>query len=198
MTQLILASASRTRADLLRAAGLEFQVRPARIDEVALRQSLQAEGASPREIADMLAESKALQVGGRHPEALVLGCDQIMEVDGECLGKPADKPALRERLQYLRGKTHRLHSAAVLYSGARPVWRHVSQASLTMRDFSESFLVGYLAAVEDEVLQTVGGYAVESLGLRLFDRIDGDYFGILGLPLVELLSVLARRGDIAG
>ena len=198
MTQLILASASRTRADLLRAAGLEFEVRPARIDEVALRESLQAEETSPREIADMLAESKALQVGGRHPDALVLGCDQIMEVDGDCLGKPGDRKALRDRLLYLRGRTHRLHSAAVLYSGARPVWRHVSEASLTMRDFSEAFLDSFLATVEDNVLQTVGGYAIESLGLRLFDRIDGDYFGILGLPLVELLSVLARRGDIAG
>jgi septum formation protein len=196
MRPLILASSSPIRAELLRRAGLVFQVVPARVDEVALRDGLLAEGATPRDIADAVAEFKAQRVALRQGGALVLGCDQVLELDGQVLGKPENLQAARDRLLLLRGRSHRLFSAAVLYEGDRPIWRHVSEARLTMRLFSHDFLDWYLEMAGPDILQTVGGYAVESLGVRLFDRIDGDQFGILGLPLVELLATLSRRGDI--
>jgi len=196
MRLLILASSSPIRAALLSRAGVDFQVMPARIDEENLRAGLQADGAAPRDVADALAEHKALKIARRHPEALVLGCDQILELDGQSLGKPATLAEARGRLMALRGRTHRLFSAAVLYDRGQPVWRHVARAELTMRGFSDAFLDDYLARLGDAALQTVGGYAVEDYGIRLFDRIEGDLFGILGLPLVELLAALARRGDI--
>lgn len=198
MSRLILASASPIRAALLHNAGLEIEQIPARIDEEMLRQALQAEDASPREIADALAEHKALRVAGRHGKGLVLGCDQVLDLDGRVLAKPADRTEARQRLLLLRGRTHLLHSAAVLYADGAPIWRHVSRAALTMRAFSDSFLEDYLAAAGEDATQTVGGYAVESLGIRLFERIDGDYFGILGLPLLELLNFLSGRGDLNG
>jgi septum formation protein len=198
MKQLILASASTIRADLLRNAGIDFQVIPARIDEAAIREGLLAEGASPRDLADALAEFKAQRVAQRHPGPLVLGCDQILEFQGAALGKPGSTDEARHRLMTLRGQTHRLFSAAVLFDGERPVWRHVARADLTMRLFSNDFLDLYLQAARADILQTVGGYAVEGFGIRLFDRIEGDHFGILGLPLVELLGILSRRGDIRG
>jgi len=196
MRRLILASASPIRARLLQQAGLTFDVEPARIDEAALRDSMQAEGAGPRDIADALAEYKAQRIANRRPEALVLGCDQVLVLKGRILGKPTDRNDARARLQELRGQQHSLLSAAVLFDGGRPIWRHVSEASLYMRDFSDSFLDWYMSEKNYEILETVGGYAVEDLGIRLFDRIEGDYFGILGLPLLELLTVLGRRGDI--
>jgi septum formation protein len=157
---------------------------------------MQAEGAGPRDIADALAEYKAQRIANRRPEALVLGCDQVLVLKGRILGKPTDRNDARARLQELRGQQHSLLSAAVLFDGGRPIWRHVSEASLYMRDFSDSFLDWYMSEKNYEILETVGGYAVEDLGIRLFDRIEGDYFGILGLPLLELLTVLGRRGDI--
>jgi len=196
MRRLILASASPIRARLLQQAGLTFDVEPARIDEAALRDSMQAEGAGPRDIADALAEYKAQRIANRRPEALVLGCDQVLVLKGRILGKPTDRNDARARLQELRGQQHSLLSAAVLFDGGRPIWRHVSEASLYMRDFSDSFLDWYMSEKNYEILETVGGYAIEDLGIRLFDRIEGDYFGILGLPLLELLTVLGRRGDI--
>lgn len=198
MARLVLASASPIRARLLREAGVDIEVAPARIDEAALRESLRAEGAVPREIADVLAEHKARQVAGRRSSGLVLGCDQILELDGQVLGKPEGRDGLRERLRLLRARTHRLHSAAVLYADAAPVWRHVSDARLTMRAFSDGFLEEYLDLAGDDALQTAGGYAIEAMGIRLFARIEGDFFGILGLPLLEVLAVLTRRGEIAG
>jgi len=198
MRPLILASASTIRAELLRRAGVVFHVKPARIDEDALRESLTAEGAKPRDVADALAEAKARRVATKHPDGLVLGCDQIMEFSGAILAKPETTEAARERLWMLRGKTHSLHSAAVLFDNGRPVWRHVSEARLTMRQVSESFLSDYLLRIGAQATQTVGAYAVEDLGIRLMSRIEGDYFGVLGLPLIELLNVLAQRGDIDG
>lgn len=197
MRPLILASASAIRAELLRRAGVSVDVMPARIDEEALRESLLAEGASPRDIADALAEHKALKIARRQGEALVLGCDQVLEFEGHVLGKAGTVPEARARLQALRGRTHRLFSAAVLYDRGEPVWRHVAEARLTMRDFSDSYLENYMSGVSDVLTSTVGAYAVEDLGIRLFEKIEGDHFAILGLPLVELLNVLARRGDIA-
>lgn len=196
MRPLILASSSQIRARLLRDAGLNPRIEPARIDEAALRDGLLAEGATPREVADSLAENKAMRIAGKHPEALVLGCDQVMVFQGSILSKPADTDELRERLVRLRGQEHGLLTAAVLFDQGRPVWRHLSEAKLFMRRFSASFLNWYLSEIKPEVLQTVGGYEVESLGVRLFERIEGDYFAILGLPVLEVLNALTIRGDL--
>lgn len=196
MSPLILASASTIRAELLRRAGLDILVQPARIDEEALRASLEAEGAPPRDVADALAEHKALKIARRAPEALVLGCDQVLAFQGRILGKPTDPAAARARLTELRGETHELLTAAVLYDRGQPVWRHLAQARLTMRPFSDAFLDRYLQDAGPDLLNTTGGYALEGTGSRLFAAVQGDHFGILGLPLIELLNALARRGDI--
>lgn len=198
MRTLILASQSEVRLSLLRRAGLTVESVPARVDEEALRDGLLAEGATPRDLSDTLAEHKALKVAGRRPEALVLGCDQVLDLDGQALGKPADRDAARDRLRQLRGRMHRLWSAAVLYDRGKPFWRHVAEARLTMRDFTDDWLEAYLDQAGWALTGTTGGYAVEEVGVRLFHRIEGDHFGILGLPLLELLAALTRRGDIPG
>ena len=197
MTQtLVLASASPIRAELLRRAGVTFEVRPARIDEESLREGLLAEGTNPRDLADALAEHKARRIASRMPEALVLGCDQILDLDGVVFAKPGDRVEAREQLMRLRGKTHRLHSAAVLCRAGAPVWRHVAVAQLTMREFSEAYLDGYLERGWPGVGGSVGAYQVEEEGVRLFSRIDGAHFTVLGLPLLELLVHLGRIGAI--
>ncbi|WP_209425079.1 nucleoside triphosphate pyrophosphatase [Pararhodobacter sp. SW119] len=198
MAVLILASASKIRAELLARAGLRFEVSPARIDEEALRRSLVSDGAGARDVADALAEQKARRVSGKHPQAMVLGCDQVLECEGRLFSKPETLEDARAQLRELRGQTHQLHTAAVLYLDGAPIWRHVNMPKLTMRDFSEAFLDEYLAQNWSDIRDCVGAYQVENVGIRLFDRIAGDYFSILGLPLLELLAFMARRGDIPG
>lgn len=193
---LILASGSVTRAQLLRSAGLTISVHPARVDEDNLKAALHAESLAPRDIADALADAKADKVARRHPEARVLGCDQTLDLDGALFDKPRNIDEARHHLQRLRGKTHKLHSAAVLYEEGRPVWRQVTTARLAMRPFSDAFLQGYLARNWPGIGDSVGGYKLEEEGVRLFDRIDGDHFTILGLPLLPLLNFLSIRGTI--
>ncbi len=193
---LILASASPIRAELLRRAAVAVEIRPARLDEEALRASLQAEGAGPRDLADTLAEHKARKVSQRAPQALVLGCDQILDLDGTVFSKPADRAAARAQLQRLRGHTHRLHAAAVLCRAGAPLWRHVGVAHLTMRNFSDAYLDAYLDRGWPAVGDSVGAYRLEDEGVRLFSRIDGSHFTVLGLPLLELLVHLGRIGEI--
>jgi len=197
MRPIVLASTSPARAALLRQAGLPISTYPARIDEEAIRAALEAEGATPRDQADALAEMKAERVAGRYPDALVIGADQILEFQGRAYGKPADITVLRAQLLAFRGQTHRLLSAAVVFEEGRPVWRHVSQARLTMRPFSDAWLDGYLDRNSGELLDTVGGYKLEAEGIRLFSQIEGDYFTILGLPLLPLLDWLSVRGSIS-
>lgn len=196
MPALVLASASETRIAMLRAAGLEFESLAARVDEDSIRRALEAESAKPRDVADALAETKALKISGKRPEALVIGSDQLLELNGRIFGKPESPEAARAQLVDLRGKTHRLISAVVVCQGGQPLWRHVGEARLTMRDFGDLWLDGYISRNWDKIRHSVGGYRLEEEGIRLFSSFHGDHFTILGLPLLPLLNWLSLRGDI--
>ncbi len=193
---LLLASASPIRLQLLRNAGLEVTAQPARIDEDAIRQSLQADAAPPRDIADALAEMKARKLAEKNPDALVLGCDQILAFKGQIFGKPETPDEARAQLTGFSGQTHLLISALVLYDGGKPIWRHISEAKLTMRNLSDPYLDDYIARNWHSLRHSVGGYKLEEEGIRLFSSIEGDYFTILGLPLLPLIGYLGTRGFI--
>jgi septum formation protein len=194
--QLLLASASQTRLSLLRAAGVDTAAHPVKIDEETIRASLAGEGATPRDMADTLAQMKAAKLAAKHPDALVLGCDQTLDFNGICLGKPDSIEDARHQLTHLRGKKHALHSALVIFDKGEPVWCHIGTARLTMRDFSDDYLDAYLSRNWPEVSHSVGGYMIEAEGIRLFSAVDGDYPTILGLPLLPLLLWLSLRGFI--
>ena len=193
---LILASASEARADLLRNAGLAVEIIPARIDEDEVKIALRADGAPARDQADVLAEMKALAVSRSHPGAMVLGADQILDQAGRTFDKPANRAEARDQLLALRGQRHELLSAAVIARDGEPIWRHIGRARLQMRPFTEEFLDDYLDKMGDSVTKTVGGYMLEGLGAQLFARVDGDYFTILGLPLIETLGFLRLHGHL--
>ncbi|MFQ3665541.1 MAG: nucleoside triphosphate pyrophosphatase [Sphingomonadaceae bacterium] len=198
MAELILASQSLARRQMLEAAGVRHVAIPARVDEEALAQSLAAAGASPRALADALAEAKAVKLSLLHPQALVLGADSVLALaDGTRLEKPGTRDGLAEQLRLLRGRSHRLISAAVLARGGRAEWRHVAVATLKVRAFSDAFLADYVARVPDAVLGSVGGYHVEGLGIQLFEAIAGDLFTVRGLPLLPLLQQLRLTGYLA-
>jgi septum formation protein len=196
MTHLILASASEIRAKLLRNAGLEIETIAARVDEDAIKASLLAEDAKPRDVADMLADAKARKIASKGASGLVLGCDQVLEFEGRVVSKSQTSEAALGLLKEMRGKRHSLLSAAVVYEGDKPVWRHVGQARLLMRDASDQYLKEYVARNWKSIRHSVGGYKLEEEGVRLMSRIEGDYFTVLGLPLVELLSYLNLRGTL--
>ena len=193
---IILASGSEIRLRLLRAAGLDVTATAPRVDEQMVRQSLQAEAAKPHDIADALAEMKAARVADKHPEALVLGCDQVLDFHGTILSKPTHLEQARDQIIALRDQSHKLLSAAVLYDAGKPIWRHTAAATLTMRAVSDAYLDAYLARNWPDLATSVGGYKLESEGVRLFSAISGDYFTILGLPLLPLLGYLSLRGFI--
>lgn len=194
---IILASASPSRAAMLHAARVEFTQCPARIDEAAIRAALADDGATPRDIADALAEFKAVKVSDRNRDSLVIGSDQTLDLDGVVLSKPLGLEEARAQIAQLRGRSHKLFSAVVIAQGGRPIWRHVGQARLTMRAVSESYLDAYLARNWPEIAGSVGGYHIEGEGIRLFSAVDGPWPVILGMPLLEILGYLAQRGDIA-
>jgi len=197
MSALILASASTVRARLLKAAGVDFAVVPARIDEDSVKASLLADSVDSRGIADALAEMKALRVSASHPGALVLGADQVLMFDGALLSKAENMEAAASQLRRLRGRRHELIAALVLARDGTPIWRQMSIATLWMRAFSDEFLETYLKAEGDDILGSVGCYRLEAMGAQLFERIDGDYFSILGLPMLPLLAALRDQGIVA-
>ncbi|SFS19791.1 Maf family nucleotide pyrophosphatase [Yoonia litorea] len=194
--RLILASGSEIRAQLLRNAGLQIETIPARVDEDAVRDALLAEQASPRDVADTLAELKAQRVAGKHPDAMVIGCDQVLAFGRDIFSKPTSPEDALAHLKALRGQKHQLLSAAVIYGEGKPLWRHVGVVRLTMRDASDGYLEDYVARNWDSIQHSVGAYKLEEEGVRLFTRIDGDYFHVLGMPLLELLSYLTLRGTL--
>jgi septum formation protein len=190
---LVLASKSSVRRALLEAAGIPVEIEPARIDERAVEAS-KAASASAQNVALLLAREKALEVAGRKSGSFVLGADQTLAQGERRFSKPATALAAREQLKALAGKTHELHSAAALARGGDIVFETVATALLTMRPLSESFLDAYLAAAGDRVSSSVGAYQLEGLGIHLFERIEGDHFTILGLPLLPLLAYFRSAG----
>jgi len=195
-TPLILASASTARAGMLRAAGVEIEIIPARVDESELKLSLKQQDADPESAAIALAELKALQVSRSRPGRLVLGADQMLDCESAWFDKPESREAAKTQLLTLRGKTHRLTSAAVLARDGQRIWHQAAAAKLTMRAFTDAFLEGYLDRAGDAVLGSVGAYQLEGLGGQMFQKIDGDFFTILGLPLLPVLDILREQGAL--
>ncbi len=192
--QVILASASPARRSLLENAGVPFEAQAAPVDETEVKQALKAEGAPVAAVAETLAELKALHISRRTPTALVIGADQILECEGAWYDKPVDKDAARAQLRALSGKTHSLLSSVCVVRGGERLWHHNASARLQMRDLSDEFLDGYLEAVGEAALGSVGAYHLEGRGAQLFARVQGDYFTILGLPLLPLLDFLRNHG----
>jgi septum formation protein len=191
---IILASGSDIRAQMLRKVGLSFAVQKPRVDEEAILNALRADGAKPRDIADALAEAKALKISDKNPESLVLGCDQVLALEDAVYTKAESKDHALEQLLTLTGKTHHLYSALVIYENGRPIWRHIGHARMTMRALSQAALQRYLDENWPSVADSVGCYKIEHQGPRLFSQIEGDCFTIQGMPLIELLNYLAVKG----
>lgn len=196
--KLILASGSPFRKKMLENAGVDVEAIPADLDERAVETPLAETGASPQDVALVLAEAKAVAVSEAHPKRLVLGCDQTLSLDGEVFHKPVDMEAARRHLLKLSGRTHQLNSAVVLVRDGEALWRHVAVASLTMRKLEPAFIGRHLARVGNKALSSVGAYQIEGEGIQLFDKIDGDYFTIVGLPLLPVLAELRKLGAIDG
>lgn len=196
--RLMLASGSRFRKAMLEAAGIDIDVIPAVIDERAVERTLEGTGASAEEVAQILAEAKALNVSEKNPGRLVLGCDQTLSLGDELFHKPSDMEGARHHLLALSGKTHQLNSAAVLARNGETLWRHVGVANLTMRKLDPAFIGRHLARVGPVALNSVGAYQIEGEGVQLFEKIEGDHFTIVGLPLLPLLRELRAIGAIDG
>lgn len=193
---IILASKSASRRMLLENAGLLIETDPAVIDERAVEAPLVEAGFGADDIALILANAKALDVSQRHPGRLVIGADQTLGLGKDRFHKPDTAEEARAQLLALRGKTHQLHSAVSVARDGETLWQHVDAAHMTMRDFSPEFLGRYLAEIGDTVYQTVGGYQLEGPGVQLFEKADGDYFTVLGLPLIPLLKYLRDEGHL--
>jgi septum formation protein len=192
--RVVLASASPTRAHLLRAAGVPFEQRPAPVDEASLKEALRAEGVTAGDAAVALAELKAQRIASQMPDAIVLGADQILTCQERWFDKPQDRAAARSQLSELAGRWHELATAVVAFRGGARVWHHLAVPRLWLRDCSPEFLEAYLDAVGDAAPSSVGAYQIEGLGGQLLARIQGDHFAVLGLPLLQLLEFLREQG----
>ena len=197
-TPIILASRSLFRSAILKNAGVEFSTESADIDERAVEAPLYKSGATPQDVAQVLAEAKALSVSENNPDTVVIGCDQTLSLGDQIFHKPVDMDAARRQLLQFSGKTHQLNSAVVLVKNGETLWRHVSVARMTMRDLDPGFIGRYLGRVGDIALSSVGAYQVEGPGIQLFEEIEGDYFTIVGLPLLPLLNELRKENLIDG
>nr|WP_246419305.1 Maf family protein [Neoroseomonas alkaliterrae] len=195
---MVLASASATRRALLASAGLRFEAQAAAVDEAAIKEAAQAEGIVPADAAIMLAEAKAERIARRDPDALVIGCDQLLVCEGRWFDKPADLAAARAQLLALRGRRHELVTAVVCHRQGGRIWQHVAVPRLVMRDFSDAFLDAYLAAEGERVTASVGAYRLEGPGVQLFASVQGEHAAILGLPLLPLLGFLRQHGVLGG
>jgi septum formation protein len=197
MPEIVLASGSRSRQAMLREAGVAFAAHPAPVDEDSFKDAFLAGGQGFAELADALAEMKAVRVSLRFPDAVVLGADQVLVCDGVLFSKAETLADARSVLRRLRGKTHRLISAAVLAKAGAPLWRHSESADLHMREFSDAFLEDYLADEGERLLGSVGCYRIEGPGAQLFARVQGDTFTVRGLPLIAVLEHLRALGALA-
>lgn len=191
---IVLASTSQARRRLLLAAGISFEAVAPEVDEGAVKLEHRQAGGDSRELAPQLAKAKAIAVAERRPDALVIGADQVLWMDGEAFDKPSSTRSAREQLLRLRGRTHVLHTAVACASGSDIVWSHVESPQLTMRTFSPESLDRYLEMEGSAVMDSVGGYKIEGRGIQLFSQFAGDYFAVLGLPLLPLLDFLRSRG----
>lgn len=192
---IILASGSAIRKDILTQAGIDFTVVTKPVDEAAIKAAMLSEGAPIRDIADALAEAKAVRVSSQ-TTGLVIGADQIMEMDGQLFDKPKDMIEARARLLSMRGKSHHLIGGVVIAENGRAVWRHSAKTTLHVREFSDAFLDAYLDAEGPSVCQAVGAYKFEGRGAQLFSHVDGDFFSVLGLSLLPVLDYLRTRGAV--
>lgn len=197
MTRLILASTSRWRKRMLENAGLKFDAMPPLLDEAAYKEGLRADGLPARDIADALAEAKALKLSARHPDALVIGGDQVLALEnGDMLDKPCDPSEAKAQLGRLSGCSHRLFSAVVVAQGGAPVWRNIDTVRLHIRPLGPEFIDAYVARNWEQIRHCVGCYQIEGEGAQLFTRIEGDHFAIMGLPLLPLLAFLRDRKEM--
>lgn len=196
--RLVLASASAARRAVLEAAGLRFEAMAAAVDEDAIKEAAKAEAIPPADAALMLADAKAGRIARRDPEALVIGCDQLLVCEGRWFDKPADLTAARDHLLALRGRSHQLVTAITCHRHGHRIWQHVAVPRLTMRDVSDAFLDAYLAAEGQAVTQSVGAYRIEGPGVHLFSKVEGEHAAILGLPLLPLLDFLRQHGVLLG
>jgi len=196
---LILASTSKTRARMLEAAGLSFTTKAPGLDEVSMREAISgADSLGSQDVAEVLARAKAEAVSEGASGACVIGADQVLAFDDKIISKPETMEAARRQLLDLNGKTHKLHTAVAVATKGETTWAHTEVATLTMRTLSPEFIGHYLAAAGTAALDSVGAYQIESIGIQLFDKIEGDFFSILGLPLLPLLGTLRREGVIEG
>ncbi|HEY2708994.1 MAG TPA: Maf family protein [Caulobacteraceae bacterium] len=197
MTPIVLASKSASRAAVLTGAGVPFEAASPGVDEAEAKARLLADGAGPAAVAEHLAEAKAIAGSKLRPDALVIGADQTLDLDGRLFDKAESLAEARERLTVFRGRRHQLHSAVVVARAGEAVWRVVESPSLTMRDVSDAYLDAYIARNGETLLGSVGCYMLEGEGVQLFEAIEGDYFAILGLPLLPLLRFLRSAGALA-
>ena len=193
---IVLASKSPIRSLLLKKAGIEFSTVDPAIDEREVKLSYISNNYPTRDIADVLADMKARKISNRFPDSIVIGSDQILDFNNKILSKPKDQDELIHQLKQLQGNKHKLHSACVVYNAQKPEWLFIGSVSMTMRNLSDRYISKYVQDNWDDIKHSVGGYQMENSGISLFSKIDGDYFSVLGLPIIQLIDHLLNRGAI--